>query len=413
MIKKLIKGITLMISVCAFAQQNSSSPYSYFGTGEQFFRGTVEQKSMGGLGILPDSIHLNLSNPASYSTLKLTVISAGVKTTINKMSSDTDKHTTNRYAPDYIAVGIPLGKFGVAFGINPQTSVGYKISTNDGTSLNTSTGEGGENRVFLGLGYRIIPNLNVGIEGNYNFGNILAENRLYLSTSPYSTVINHTMRVSAFNLNFGAMYTHNLNRNYNLFTSFTYQPSYNLDIRREKEARTLLSVNTGQLTDETVTFAETKESYTMPERYSFGLGLGKFREWMFGAEYVHTEKSPFDTPISEGSANYTNQKATRISIGGYYIPRFNSFSNYFDRVTYRFGARFENTGLVVNNQEIKDNAISVGANFPIGRAFSDMALQLEYGQRGTKNAGLVKENYFNISLGFSISDKWFNKYLID
>ncbi|MDO4728279.1 MAG: hypothetical protein Q4B43_04650 [Bacteroidota bacterium] len=413
MIRRIIQSVTLTIGICAFAQQNSSSPYSYFGTGEQFFRGSIEHKSMGGIGVFPDSIHLNLANPASYGDLKLTVISAGMKTTINKMSSDTQHQTTNRYAVDYVAVGIPIGKFGVAFGINPQTSVGYKIRTAEGTTLNSSTGEGGENRVFLGLGYQILPNLSIGIEGNYGFGNILTENRLFLSTSPYSTLINNNMHISAFSYNLGVMYTHQFGKDYKLFTSLTYRPSYNMDIKREKKASVMHATLTGQNTDEVIIFPETKETYSMPNRYSFGLGLGKFRKWAFAAEYVHTAKSPFDTPISQGDSNFINKEATRLSIGGYYVPKFNSFSNYFERVTYRFGVRMETTGLVINNQEIKDNAISIGANFPIGRSFSDMAIQLEYGQRGTQKANLIKEDYFNISLGFSISDKWFRKLLFE
>src|SRR5690606_41966192 len=123
--------------------------------------------------------------------------------------------------------------------------------------------------------------------------------------------------------------------------------------------------------------------------------------------------SPFNTPLSGGTANLDNKNATRISLGGYYIPKYNSFTNYFHRVTYRAGVRYENTGLVVNNQTINDMGVSAGLGLPVGNGFSDLTLAFEYGQRGTKSAGLVQENYFNISIGLTITDHWFRKYLYD
>jgi hypothetical protein len=38
---------------------------------------------------------------------------------------------------------------------------------------------------------------------------------------------------------------------------------------------------------------------------------------------------------------------------------------------------------------------------------------VEIGQKGTTDAGLLKENYTNIMLGFSLSDVWFIKRKYD
>ena len=50
---------------------------------------------------------------------------------------------------------------------------------------------------------------------------------------------------------------------------------------------------------------------------------------------------------------------------GFFIPKFDSFNNYFQRVTYRGGFKFENTGLVINNTAIKDKSITLGFGLPI------------------------------------------------
>src|SRR5690606_9576989 len=117
--------------------------------------------------------------------------------------------------------------------------------------------------------------------------------------------------------------------------------------------------------------------------------------------------------LSGGGATLDNENAIRLSLGGYYIPKHNSFTNYFNRVTYRVGFRYENTGLVVNNQNINDMGVSAGLGLPIGSGFSDLTFAFEYGQRGTKSAGLVQENYFNINIGLTITDRWFRKFLYD
>ena len=61
-----------------FSQSGSLSPYSFYGIGENTFKGTMENRSMGGLNVYSDSIHLNLTNPAAYTELELVNYSVGI-----------------------------------------------------------------------------------------------------------------------------------------------------------------------------------------------------------------------------------------------------------------------------------------------------------------------------------------------
>lgn len=81
-------------------------------------------------------------------------------------------------------------------------------------------------------------------------------------------------------------------------------------------------------------------------------------------------------------------------------------------MTYRIGARFEKTGLVLNNQPIEDFGITFGLGLPVG-GISKINIGVELGQLGTLDDGLIKENYANIMLGFSLSDIWFIKRKYD
>ena len=66
MIKKLVIVLVAFFALQISAQEGTASPYSFYGIGSLKFKGTVENRSMGGISIYTDSIHVNLRNPAAY-----------------------------------------------------------------------------------------------------------------------------------------------------------------------------------------------------------------------------------------------------------------------------------------------------------------------------------------------------------
>lgn len=405
MIRTIYTGIALLFSTFIFAQQSTSSPYSHFGIGETTFKGTPEQQAMGGLGILPDSIHINLLNPASYSSLKLTVISLGGGTNFNTLATNQTSEKAKRTSLDYLTFGIPMGKFGAAFGLNAQTSVGYRIQTiaEDQTNMEQYFGEGGTNRVFAGVAYQVTPKLSVGVDLNYNFGMIETTSKYFQNGVHFGTRIRQEMTLNGFNANLGAMYKSKFQEKYDLYLSTTFNPSYRLDYKTSGTIASIYQSNSGaDIVDTSQLLAERQGNISLPSKVSLGAGIGLARKWFVGTEAVFFGKN-----------DYSDDSAMRLSLGGYYIPKYNSFTNYFSRITYRAGLRYEKTGIVINDESINDMGINFGLSFPVGNGFSDIALGMEYGIRGTKNAGLVQENYFNINIGISFGDKWFRKVLFD
>ena len=68
---RIIIGVFLLISTVTMAQNGTSSPYSFYGIGSLNFKGTVENRTMGGISVYSDSIHLGVQNPASIADLEL------------------------------------------------------------------------------------------------------------------------------------------------------------------------------------------------------------------------------------------------------------------------------------------------------------------------------------------------------
>ena len=69
MIKKFSYSLLLLFSIISYAQQGTSSPYSFYGIGDVRFKGTNENRAMGGLSFVPDSIHINIQNPTIAFTM--------------------------------------------------------------------------------------------------------------------------------------------------------------------------------------------------------------------------------------------------------------------------------------------------------------------------------------------------------
>lgn len=423
MIKKLIVSFCLLLSLVSFAQEGTSSPYSFYGIGDVRFRGTIENRSMAGFSVLPDSIHINLQNPAMYSSLKLTSFSVGGTFSTNQLKTNSKEEKAQRTTLDYLAVGIPLNKLGLGFGLIPFSSVGYNIRNTDvltdGKIDNFYKGSGGLNKVFFGFGYQLTKKLSFGADVQYNFGKIDTRStatRFTLNNSgeyeqvQYSTRESNSTSASGVNFNAGLSYNTKLYKNISLFTSMTYTPEATLTLKNDRFIAVVQTIN-GEVEavvgdEEEIAVADTK--LKLPSKFSFGVGVGDTKKWIIGTELTFQGTSSFGNRFTDID-NVTYENSTRFTLGGYYIPNYKSFNSYFEKIVYRGGFRFENTGLVINNQAIEDAAVTLGMGLPLTGAFSNINLGFEVGNRGTQKGGLVREHYMNFSVGLSLNDRWFQK----
>lgn len=414
MIQRLLVIILLCITTATSAQEATSSPYSFFGVGSTNFRGTVENRSMGGISMYSDSIHLNLQNPSGYAHLKLVAFSVGGAHKYVSQETATESGAASSTSINYLALGVPLGKkFGAGFGLIPLTSVGYNLESQSGLNLVQNTGQGGMNKVFLSFGYLINDNFSVGVDANYNFGNIENRSLLFSPDVQFATSETNRSNLSGFGLNFGATYRGMLTDNLELFSSITYTPETNLDSENFRTVSSVFVPNINFQAEVDPREIDVDDSkLKLPSQVTFGLGIGQPRKWFVGAEYTTQETSNFtNRSFTLDNVEFTN--TNRYKMGGFYVPRHTAFSGYFNKVTYRAGLRYENTGLVINDEKINEFGISFGVGLPVGRMFSNFNIGFEYGNRGTTNKGLVRENFFNTVISLSLNDRWFIKTLYD
>jgi len=418
MLKRIIVTVlVLFIASAAMAQEGTTSPYSFYGIGSLKFKGTAENRMMGGIGVFSDSIHLNLQNPAGVAELRLVNFTVGASHKENTLNTDSESQQSSTTSLDYVAIGIPMGKFGASFGLIPYTSVGYQLQTEaqteTGQSITRYTGKGGINKAFLTVAYQITPKLSFGVDANYNFGNI--ENKAISAQEDVefaSREINKS-DLLGFSFNLGAIYKTMVTEKLELSTSITYTPETDFTSENTRSISTILFNSDGNETQVDVRDVPVSDTdFTFPSQLTLGAGIGKPKNWFLGGEYT-TQKTSNFTNRTFALDNVEFKDASKYRLGGFYIPNYNGFGSYWKRVVYRAGMRFEGTGINVNGQDINEFGISFGVGLPVGRSFSNINLGFEVGRRGTKDAGLIQENFFNAFISLSLNDRWFQKRLID
>ncbi len=431
MLKKIFYLYILFISITTYGQRSNSSPYSFFGIGQQYSSQTVEQASMGGIGVSFSSIyHLNFLNPAANANLRFATYSVGLNVNDLTIKDDSGSQKSTSTSVSYLNIGFPVGKrAGVAFGLKPNTSVGYSLLniTNDvnGDPFEATRfyGSGGTNKIYGAFGIGVTKNLSVGFEAEYIFGktenNVISQKaNVHLGTKN-----NEVTTIRGTGLKLGFLYHKKLSNKLNVNFGAAIKLENSLSTNGSEYLYSASLQQDGFETPrDTIYAASISGSLKNPLKTTLGLGFGKDNKWYAAVDYEFQDALDIKGSLLTSSSSHSYGKSNRISIGGFYIPKFNSISSYWERVTYRGGVRFEDTGLLINGEntggftKVKDFGISFGLGLPL-KDLSNLNLGIEYGKKGTTINNLIQENYFNFKLSLSLNAignlAWFQKRKID
>jgi hypothetical protein len=271
-------------------------------------------------------------------------------------------------------------------------------------------GNGGSYQAFLGTGFGK-KNFSMGINAGYMFGNKQYSTRVIFinDTVPYRKSNSaDTTSFGGLFLNAGLLYKIELKRNTYLRLGATASIKSTLNASRDLSRSTIeFDANSDLIVIDSVFRATNQEGkIEYPSTFGFGFMFEKEDKWMFGAEINTTPWSNY-TYFGE-SESLKNTWTVRL--GGQIIPNINSKS-YWSRVVYRAGVSY-GPDYIDLEKKFNQYLFSFGAGFPIRRTFytnqyTTINTTFEIGGRGNKNNKLY-ENIFKISVGFNLSDIWFN-----
>lgn len=421
MIKQILIAFFCVAAHGLFAQNGTISPYSYFGIGDHRNNGTVDNQMMGGVSMYGDSIHINLSNPAAYSKLKLTTYTAGISHREYRLKDFNEEQNLSVTNLDYLSIGFPIAdKLGVGFGIMPYSSVGYSLNSvmdnvQGAEVTNIYEGDGGINRLYASVGFEPIKNLSLGVTVNYNFGNLEYQRIQSVEDVQFGTLDNRESKINGYDFKYALNYNPTIKDKYTLYTSVLVNTQGNL-VSKNTQTLGSFSLSNGnnvEVVDVDLDASNLRNTeLKIPTRTTLGLGFGENKKWFLGAEYSFQQMSDFENRFL-GLENVTYSDANTYAFGGYWVPDYRALSGYFKRVTYRAGLRYDVSGLVVNEKEINNFGITFGLGLPLGSSFSNLNLGFELGRRGTTDANLIEESYFKVNVGLSLNDRWFQQRKIN
>ena len=464
--KKIIRLIPI-ICLMGFVQTVNAqinSPFSRYGLGNEIYISqNATSQAMGGFtaayttsmnGSFGQSINFN--NPASFGSIYMTTFDLGVNFTNTKLKQEStnQQEKSNYLTPNYLVIGVPLSKekkMGMAFGLRPLTQVNYSlnelklVSSTGDTLYNNYVGSGGLNQVFLGVG-KSWKNISVGLTTGVNFGRKNIQNIKSLDYNPDSTYLYQTMAstntiYSGVFLNLGMLGETTLKSKtkakttdkteYSLSYGATATLDQSMSAKQDRLRTTGLFTSTTESPIDTASYEkEVPGKVKIPALITAGIALhkkeisnrGTYDQWVIGIQLDHAAwRNKYQSYNSDAIENGITDKlsnAWMMRLGVQFCPNPYDFENYFSTVTYRAGYYTGKDYINFDNKGLTISAFTIGMGLPIRKyrsydyQYTVINLALQMGQRGS-SVNDFKESFIQFTLGYSLSDVWFNKRKYD
>jgi hypothetical protein len=435
--------ITVLLATTVFQARaqstaTTSNPYSQFGLGDIDQQALPQTIGMGGLGAAINNFsgyfNLNPVNPASYGSLRLTVIDIGIEGS-DQIFSQTGQGTqaNGNFKLSHVNFAFPVTKHSaISFGLQPYSEVGYnyvqsKKNFGTGSAVDTNainyiySGEGGLSKAYFGYGINIGKHLLLGANISYIFGDIHQYRTTEIPTL-FNTVdsrIEDSYSIGGLNYDYGAQYTIDLtdtkhvilgysgsanNALHSTHTSLVSQYTYDSEGNQNVAFDTLS------------TTTDPRAKIQLPQINRFGITFENDRRFLIGAEFSTSQWSEF----AIGGINQGLQNSKTYILGGQITPDPDALSSYWKTMDYRLGLNYTQGYISIANAgggstSINNESVSFGLGFPLrpsagGLSFYKINFAAEVGKEGTVANGLVKENYVNFHLSFTLNDTWFKQY---
>ncbi|WP_157972907.1 OmpP1/FadL family transporter [Aureibaculum luteum] len=410
MIKKFIILITIGLSSIVSGQNDTSSPYSLFGLGVENTTYFNRFTSLGNSGIAyRDAFSLNNTNPASLADIGINTFlyELGLNATISNNQTSSIHENTYDFNFSHLALAFPIKKgWGLSFGLLPYTKVGYEVDISEniiGSSssyLTNIIGSGGLNKVFLGNGFKLNKNINVGADMSFLFGEISQEKWVYTTNS--SAYIENSSFYNGFNAKFGIHYT-----NYKLLKGTTFGATFdvpsNLSGKNTLDGYKTLS-NSSEVTFETGEETDL-DNFQMPMKVGFGISSRINQNLILNFDYKKNFWS--NTSQKDDTGSYINQD---IYAFGIEYRKIGDEFYFWNRVKYRLGFNYDSGFLNLSNNDIDSYFGSIGLGIPLTPSNnSTLNLSYSYGKQGTTDNSLILENFHKFTLNISLKGDWFKK----
>lgn len=416
---------------------NAFSPYSMYGLGELRTPGTLQSRSMGGVGVaMRHTGVVNLLNPAAYSAVRphsfLIDFEVEGQNFYNaqKYGGQTLRNSYNSVNFHDIAFQLPIAKrLGLGFSLTPYSSVGYRMKQeveddavwgDIGRVQYQWEGDGDLTEVKLGLGWEPFKNFSIGAAAKYYWGDIqrtyrtaVLENITGGGLITDATGV-ETYSISRFQAQVGIQWSPINNRKRNLTVGAAY------DIGGDLSPEVTTTVKTGDVFTSVAGDETERLALKLPHQVTAGVYYQTMR-LALGADYTYSNWRGGNSCWAERSAagfDVIYRNTHTVKLGVEYTPNRTDVRNVLKRWSYRAGVRYGNYCQSFGGVGIDEYAVTLGIGIPL-RALgsvlgaSSVNLGVEVGRRGgfdriNEQIGMVRQTYFKFAVGVTLfGDYWF------
>ncbi len=402
--KLIVVAMLAVASTLSIEAQTTMSPYSKYGYGLLDDNATSAQRAMGGVGYAMNSgRQINVMNPASYAAIDSLTFLFDIGVDFTSLWSEENGATGKDFGGglDYVTMQFPITKYmGASVGLLPFSSIGYSFGQEIAYGTNSREGSGGINQLYLGLSGKLFKGFTVGVNASYLFGTMI--NDVYAYTSEGSTTLfERVMKVRDYRLQFGLQYSLNINKQNRVTLGAVYAPG-----------KTLLGDTWGisydvgaDLVADTIGFTSLKGKYSMPESWGAGINYEWNNKLMAEVDFTYQPWKNAKYSALEDFETTKFDNRWKVAVGLQYTPK--ERGTYLQRINYRLGGFFNHDYVMVGENNVREYGVSAGVGLPVNRLKTVINLGLEYRHRQAHPNPLVKENYFNITLGVNFNEMWF------
>ncbi len=432
----LITGF-ILVPLLGLTQAQNNSIFSRFGIGDLYPQTFA---SASGIGFAASGYYSNAQtntlNPASYAFLKKTAFDLGLTAKYYGVETDQSIYRNWTGSFDYLSLAFPLYNsinraldpverdynIGMAIALQQYSRVGYNLTTTEtivdvGQIERNYTGFGGTNKFLWGTAFAY-KDLSIGVNLSYLFGKIsYQKNILYADyPNPYNNAFSTFYNLRGFTFDAGAMYRFVLNKDKIDETAgvfpkeITFGVHYTNAINGTTNA-TVSNINfitsdAGTQVDSIDTAEDVEGAFKIPSNIGLGLSYKNGNKW--GASVAY-QASPW-SQYSNDAEPITLADVQSFNAGFYYIPKYNSITNFLARINYKAGFFYKTEPALFNNEQVQNIGVTFGLGMPFvyQRKSSIADLSIALAQRNA--ADIIVENYLELRFGFSFNDdEWFLK----
>lgn len=410
----------------------SNSPFSRYGWGTLADESMGFNKGMAGLAVaMHDSLSINRQNPAAYSGIcaQTLIFDAGISLQNCQLKSGGKTVNARNSSVDYIAAGFRLAPgVGLSLGLRPFSYVGYNFSTSkplddiDGYGSKTTSssyyGDGGFRQAYIGVGYRPVLPLSVGMNINYIWGDYQHSSTVsYSDATVQSLTRNYKATINAPTVDFGAQYKYKLDEK----NSFTLGVTYGLGCKINQQAK-FVNTQSGTNSSNTPDTMRVGKAFALPDKVAVGLTWNRGNNLVVGADYSveFWEKCRFPwLRGSSGLAVYEVGKGHlrnrhKVTVGAEYVPNPRGYKIK-DHIAYRAGMSYSSpyTKTGHGNDGPEYYLVSAGVALPIVNKYSTRSvlnISAQWEHAASRDLKALKEDYLRLCIGLTFNATWFNKW---